>query len=88
MHWRQCALRARKIMRLLHMFALFAAAVSTASCSTLQSMLPSHRAAEERVTALHELQLKVMRFADEYTGRVQESVRIFQATGSRSEERV
>ena len=37
---------------------------------------------------MHELQLKVMRFADEYTGRVQESVRIFQATAKTPEERL
>lgn len=74
-------------MRLLHTFAL-AAAVFTASCASLQSMLPSHRAAEERATQLQELQLKVMRFADEYAGRVQEQIRILQATAKTPEERL
>jgi hypothetical protein len=72
---------------LLHALVL-AAAVMAASCSTIQSMMPGHKAAEERATALQELQLKVMRFADEYTGRIFEPIENFLVNSKSPEARL
>ena len=57
-------------------------------CSTIAQMMPSHKAAEERAEELRETQLKVMRFADEYAGRVQEVGSRFQAAEKRPEQRL
>jgi hypothetical protein len=46
----------------------------------IQQMMPSHREAERRAAELQELNLRVMRFADEYAGRVTETMSAFQAT--------
>jgi hypothetical protein len=47
-------------------------------CSTIDSMRPSKKAAQEHAALVQVLQLKVMRFADEYAGREREAVTIFQ----------
>ena len=57
-------------------------------CSTITQMMPSHKEAEARAEALRETQLKVMRFADEYAGRVQEVSSRFQVAEKRPEERL
>ncbi len=51
-----------------------AAAFVLCGCKTLEGASPQHRAAEERTQQLQKLQLEVMRFADEYTGRSREAV--------------
>src|SRR5262245_42575363 len=41
-----------------------------AACGTIQSMMPEHKAAEAHAAQMQELQLRVMRYADEYVGRI------------------
>jgi hypothetical protein len=57
-------------------------------CATIQQMLPAQREARERAEQTHELQLRVMRFADGYAGRTREVLGSYQATATRSEDRL
>ena len=63
-------------------------AVLAASCSTFNRLLPSQRAAQQRAIELQELQLKVMRYADEYAGRVNEPTENFEDHARTAEERL
>lgn len=80
-------LRVKHKTGLLHALVLAAAAMA-ASCSAIQSMMPAHKAAEERAAALQELQLKVMRFADEYTGRIFEPIENFLVSSKNPQSRL
>lgn len=57
-------------------------------CSTIDRMMPSKRAAQERAQQLQSLQLSVMRFADEYVGLTREALNRFQADSQSPEERL
>jgi hypothetical protein len=57
-------------------------------CSTIDRMMPSKRAAQERAQQLQSLQLSVMRFADEYVGLTREALNRFQAGSQSPEERL
>jgi hypothetical protein len=48
------------------------------ACTVFHQLMPGQRGAQERVERLHDLQLQVMRFADEYAGRMGEAVVIYQ----------
>ena len=63
-------------------------AVQLAACSSLRQALPANKEAQQHAADLQELQLKVMRFADEYVGRVFEPIQQFQASASTPEERL
>ncbi len=58
------------------------------SCSTIQKMLPAQRQAKRYAEQLQELQLNVMRFADEYKTRVSEAAGRFQASAQKPEDRL
>lgn len=66
---------------------LLAASLVT-GCHVINQMMPSQRRAAERAQTLQELNLKVMRFSDEYAGRVREVMVQFQATAGTPEERL
>lgn len=51
-------------------------------------LMPSQKAAKAHAEQLQELQLKVMRFADEYTGRVYEPIQSFQSMARTPETRL
>ncbi len=57
-------------------------------CSVLTQWLPSHRAAEDRAQRMQELQLRVMRFADGYAGRVREAASAYQASAVTTQQRL
>ncbi|HMN45871.1 MAG TPA: hypothetical protein PKE27_14935 [Povalibacter sp.] len=57
-------------------------------CSMIQQMMPGHREAVRQAEELRNLNLRVMRFADEYAGRVTESATEFQQTSHSAEERL
>ena len=64
-----------------------AAACLLASCTMMRQM-PAQREAKQRTEQLQELQLDVMRFADEYRNRVGEMAGRFQGTAPQPEERL
>jgi len=68
--------------------ALVALTALLGGCKTIQQMMPSHRAAQERADKLQDLQLKVMRFADEYVGRTNEVLNKFKSESVTPEERL
>src|SRR5690606_15329583 len=57
-------------------------------CSVLAQLRPSYRAAEERAQKMQELQLRVMRFADGYVGRVREATSAYQASAVTTQARL
>jgi len=59
-----------------------------AGCTTIQQIMPGQREAAHRAEDLRDLNLRVMRFADEYAGRLKEVLGRFQATARRPEERL
>jgi hypothetical protein len=59
------------------LLVLLTAATLLSGCAATRSLFRD-RSAEERAAALLQLQLSVMRFADEYTARIAERVGVFQ----------
>jgi hypothetical protein len=59
-----------------------------AGCSLISPKTSSNREAAKRTAELQELNLRVMRFADEYAGRVKEATTTFQATARSPQERL
>jgi hypothetical protein len=59
-----------------------------ASCTTIKAMLPAQREANRRAESARLLQLRVMRFADEYSGRVVEAATTYQLTRKTPEDRL
>jgi hypothetical protein len=57
-------------------------------CRTIERADPRKRAAEEHTQQVRKLQLEVMRYADEYTGRTRESVTRFQGGLQSADERL
>ncbi|HZF16385.1 MAG TPA: hypothetical protein VE046_10620 [Steroidobacteraceae bacterium] len=57
-------------------------------CATLRQQMPSVKESEAKAAQLRELDLSVMRFADEYVGRVREAMMRFQATETTPEGRL
>lgn len=57
-------------------------------CSTISQHMPAQREAAARAEQLQQTQLRVMRFADEYAGRVREATAGFQATQKTPGERL
>jgi hypothetical protein len=58
------------------------------SCSFLTQFLPSEKEAQQRVLDIRNLQLSVMRFADEYAGRVGEAIALYQQRTQDGQERL
>lgn len=63
-------------------------AVPLASCGLVQKMFRTGPDPEVRAQELQVLQLKVMRYADEYVGRIQEPLALFQAASQDAGERL
>ena len=60
---------------LVRWLALMALAASLlAGCGSLEQFLPGQREARRAAEQSHDLQLRVMRFADRYTGRTKEAL--------------
>ena len=70
------------------LFGTLIVAMLCASCSTIRSMMPKQKAAQQRAVELQRVQLEVMRFADEYASRVYEAVTRVQANAVTPEERL
>jgi len=70
------------------MFAMLALAAPLCSCSFLTQFLPSEKEAQRRALHIRNLQLSVMRFADEYAGRVGEAIGEFQRRTQDGQERL
>jgi len=64
------------------------AALLCASCSTIRGMMPKQKQAQQQATELQQVQLEVMRFADEYASRVGEAVERVQLEVVSPEERL
>jgi hypothetical protein len=62
--------------------------VSVAGCSTFQKIKSGNREAAMKAQQAHDLQFKVMRFADEYAGGVNESLGRMQKAATTAEERL
>lgn len=58
------------------------------SCTTLKHALLGETDSEARAAQLNALQLKVMRYGDEYSGRIEEPIHRFQNAGASPEERL
>jgi hypothetical protein len=58
---------------------LIAVVLALCGCTTLDQLMPGKRAAREHAQRLRNVQLSVMRFADEYVGRTREVLNHFQA---------
>ncbi len=67
---------------------VIAVVVVLCGCRTIEGVDPRKRAAEERSAQVRKLQLEVMRFADEYTGRTRESINHFQSGLQSPDERL
>jgi hypothetical protein len=59
-----------------------------ASCSSMRALLPGGDKAQDRAAFLQQLQVQVMRFADEYTGQVAEQTRRLEADVPSAEDRL
>ena len=70
------------------LLVLLVAAATVLSGCGVTNRLFRDRAAEERAAALLQLQLSVMRFADEYTARITERVAVFQQATNDPAERL
>ncbi|HEU4778543.1 MAG TPA: hypothetical protein VFS58_01540 [Steroidobacteraceae bacterium] len=64
------------------------AAGGVSGCSAFQKMTPGSREATMKAQQAHDLQFKVMRFADEYAGGVNESLGRMQKSAITAEERL
>jgi hypothetical protein len=62
--------------------------VMLSGCTYIQKLVPGHKEAQQNADELQAQQLRVMRFADEYAGRVIEVVNRFQRDSVRPEERL
>jgi len=78
----------KESVRLARICAKLALLALVAGCTMIQQMTPSHRKAEERAQAMRTLQLRVMRYADEYAGRVGEAITNYQRNVERPEDRL
>lgn len=74
-------------LRPLFIVALAAAVLGTSSCATLRRFLP-HDESQKQAQRLQEMQLKVMRFADQYSGRIAEPIERFNVSGVTPEDRL
>ncbi|HXW74929.1 MAG TPA: hypothetical protein VEK10_08960 [Steroidobacteraceae bacterium] len=74
--------------RLLACGVILSVACVLSGCSTINRLNPKTREAAERAQQRRELQLKVMRFADEYVGRTTEVLNHFQLTNITPAERL
>jgi outer membrane murein-binding lipoprotein Lpp len=63
-------------------------AVVLCGCQTIEKVDPRKRASEEHTAQVRKLQLEVMRYADEYTGRTRESINAFQSGLQSADERL
>lgn len=77
--------RARPLRALL---ACGSAALAICGCSTIQQMLPSHKASAQHAEQLQIQQFRVMRFADEYVGGIIEPLQRFQASTDNADDRL
>ncbi len=59
-----------------------------AGCSTIRQMMPAQQEAKRRAEQLQDLQLNVMRFADEYASRVSDVSQRFRGQAQKPEDRL
>lgn len=76
------------LLRLLALSLSVSLGLGLAGCSAIQQMMPSHREQAAKARAVTDMQLKVMRLADEYAGGVKESVGRLQKGGLSADERL
>jgi hypothetical protein len=67
---------------------LSAVLVLSTACSTISKSMPAAQKSQQQADQLQQTQLRVMRFADEYAGRVREAASKYQATRTTPEERL
>jgi hypothetical protein len=68
--------------------ALIAACAVVSSCTLVSKLRPHNDDGDKRAAQLQDLQLKVMRFADEYAGRILEPIRAFQGEDAGPQQRL
>lgn len=81
------ALALRALRHLSTAAVVAAIAASTTSCAQMQRLLPRDES-QQRADRLQEVQLTVMRYADEYAGRLNDSLGQFAARAAASQERL
>lgn len=74
-------------LRPLVVAALAASLLGTSSCATMRRFLPEDES-RRQAQHLQEMQLRVMRFADEYSGRIAEPIQRFVTSGVSPEDRL
>lgn len=70
------------------LLCIVAAGLLAGGCATIRRQMPSVKESEAKAAQLRELDLSVMRFADDYVGRVREAMMRFQATETTPEGRL
>ena len=78
----------RRSLGLAALLCVVATTLLDGGCATIRRQMPSVKKSEAKAAQLRELDLSVMRFADEYVGRVREAMMRFQATETTSEGRL
>jgi hypothetical protein len=68
--------------------AILLIVAATSGCSVIDRMKPSTREAQDHAQKLQDLQLSVMRYADEYVGRSNEAMNRFKGDTQNPEERL
>jgi hypothetical protein len=68
--------------------AIVAVVVATCGCSTIRNMFHHDSAATQRAEQLQILQIRIMRFADEYVGGISEPLQRFQASTDNPQDRL
>jgi hypothetical protein len=68
--------------------AILAAAMATGGCSTINHMFHHDNAATQQAEQLQILQIRIMRFADEYVGGISEPLQRFQARTDNAQDRL
>lgn len=75
------------LLRPLVVAALAASLLGTSSCATMRRFLPEDES-RQQAQRLQEMQLRVMRFADEYSGRIAEPIQRFVTSDVSPEDRL
>jgi hypothetical protein len=74
-------------VRVVSMLVLLACALADSGCSSMQHWL-SRDESERRAARLQEVQLKVMRYADDYSGRIRDPLEALNRQATSAEERL
>ncbi len=78
----------RRALRPLRSGVIAAVAMTACGCSTITHMFPHDKAATQRAELLQLLQLRIMRFADDYVGGISEPLQRFQASTDNAKDRL